>query len=68
VTLRRGDQGVELRVADDGRGFELAGRRPGHLGLESMRERAALLDGQLEIESSAAGTVVTARAPLPGPD
>ena len=67
VTLRREDHGVELRVADDGRGFELTGQRPGHLGLESMRERAALLDGQLEIESSAQGTVVTAHAPLPGP-
>jgi signal transduction histidine kinase len=67
VTLRREDHAVELRVADDGRGFELTGQRPGHLGLESMRERAALLDGQLEIESSAEGTVVTARAPLPGP-
>ena len=67
VTLRREDHGVELRVADDGKGFELTGQRPGHLGLESMRERAALLDGQLDIQSSAEGTVVTARAPLPGP-
>ena len=66
VTLRRADHGVELRVADDGRGFQLSGQKPGHLGLESMRERAALLDGRLDIESSDEGTVVTARAPLSG--
>lgn len=32
-----------LEVRDDGRGFEAAGNVPGHLGLSSMRERAALL-------------------------
>jgi signal transduction histidine kinase len=64
VTLRRDDNSVELCVADDGKGFELAGTRPGHLGLASMRERAELLDGRLDIETSPRGTVVTARAPL----
>ena len=65
VTLRRDDHAVELQVADDGKGFELTGQKPGHLGLASMRERAELLDGQLDIRTSGAGTVVTARAPLP---
>ena len=55
---------VELRVADDGHGFDGNGgsaRRPpspGHLGLASMRERAELLDGKLEIETSERGTRV----------
>ena len=66
VTLRREGDTAELRVADDGKGFQLSGQKPGHLGLESMRERAALLDGRLDIESSKEGTVVTARAPLSG--
>jgi signal transduction histidine kinase len=64
VSLRRDDRGVELRVADDGRGFESRGSKPGHLGLASMRERAELLAGELEIETSETGTIVTARVPL----
>jgi signal transduction histidine kinase len=71
VSLRHADGQVELRVADDGSGFEVAGaptgERPGHLGLASMRERAQLLDGELEIESSEQGTVVIARAPVAPP-
>ena len=66
VTLRRDDHSVELRVADDGKGFEQTGARPGHLGLATMRERAELLDGRLDIQTSSGGTVVTASAPLPG--
>lgn len=64
VTLRRQREAVELRVADDGAGFEQAGPKPGHLGLAGMRERAELLGGRLDIETSADGTVVTARVPL----
>jgi len=40
---------------------------PGHLGLQSMRERAELMDGELEIESSDRGTRVLVRAPLREP-
>jgi signal transduction histidine kinase len=64
VTLRREPGAVELRVADDGAGFEGAGPRPGHLGVAGMRERAELLGGRLDISSSADGTVVTAYVPL----
>jgi signal transduction histidine kinase len=64
VTLRRDAGAVELRVADDGGGFEEAGPRPGHLGLAGMRERAELLGGRLDIATSHDGTVVTARVPL----
>ena len=61
-----GDQ-IELRVADDGHGFDrmkLTGPEPGHLGLASMRERAELMDGELAIESSGRGTRVLVLAPL----
>ncbi len=63
---------VELRVRDDGVGFEpdavlgdaAAGDRRG-LGLHGMRERAALLGGAVEIASRRGeGTVITARFPL----
>jgi PAS domain S-box-containing protein len=59
--------GVSLRVADDGKGFDVAGHRPepGHIGLESMRERAELAGGTLKIESGPqSGTVVTAWIPM----
>ena len=70
VDLRSGRSArrVELRVADDGHGFDenapLARGEPGHLGLASMRERAELMDGTLEIESSERGTRVLVLAPL----
>jgi signal transduction histidine kinase len=69
LSLRTVDSQVELRVADDGKGFDGArpSSEPGHLGLQSMRERAELMEGELEIESSDRGTRVLVRAPLRGP-
>ncbi len=67
VTLRlaRDAQELVLAICDDGRGFDTARSFPGHLGLCSMRERLARLDGALIIESApGAGTTVVARAPL----
>ncbi|HET8821664.1 MAG TPA: ATP-binding protein [Thermoleophilaceae bacterium] len=68
LSLRSMGRNVELRVADNGRGFNdngpLTSSQPGHLGLASMRERAELMDGRLEIESSARGTRVLVLAPL----
>ncbi len=43
---------LELEISDDGKGFDPASRLPGGLGLRSMRERAALLGGELVIDSS----------------
>jgi two-component system, NarL family, sensor kinase len=68
LSLRTVGSQVELRVADDGHGFDrngaFNGPEPGHLGLASMRERAELMDGRLEIESSGRGTRVLVLAPL----
>jgi len=71
ISLRTVGSEVELRVADDGHGFDgtdpLGSGEPGHLGLASMRERAELMDGRLEIESSERGTRVLVLAPLRAP-
>ncbi len=61
---------VEASVSDDGVGFQL-GRQAGparrHFGLTGMRERAADMDGSLEIRTSpGAGTTVAVSAPLTG--
>jgi signal transduction histidine kinase len=73
ISLRMVGSRVELRIADNGKGFEglnvIDGMngyssRPGHLGLASMRERAELLDGELTIDSSDRGTRVMVVAPL----
>ena len=45
-------QGISLEVCDDGAGFDPEGSFSGHLGLKSMRERAARLDATLRIESA----------------
>jgi two-component system NarL family sensor kinase len=51
-------------VTDDGAGFGPE-TSPG-VGLGSMRERAALVGGELEIESAPGrGTIIRLRVPLP---
>ena len=67
IALGTDGRTATLQVADDGRGFDVAGaeaRRPG-MGLFSMRERVALVDGRFEIESAPGrGTRVVAEVPL----
>jgi signal transduction histidine kinase len=65
IRLAVNPEKVILRVADDGKGFHVDGAFPGHLGLRSMRERAARLDGALEIISTPGqGTCVCATIPF----
>jgi PAS domain S-box-containing protein len=69
VVLRLGkDHGrAFLEIQDDGAGFDPQGSFPGHLGLQSMRERVERLGGQLIIESKpGAGTRICAWVPLQG--
>ncbi|MGI8440617.1 MAG: ATP-binding protein [Thermoleophilaceae bacterium] len=54
---------IELRVRDDGRGFEPAGVELG-LGLNGMAERARLVGGSLSVDSRpGAGTSVVLEVP-----
>ncbi|MFI1795741.1 GAF domain-containing sensor histidine kinase [Streptomyces sp. NPDC020379] len=66
VTLTRVGQGAGLCVTDDGRGFEPgAVRRAGrHLGLVSMRDRAAGVGGSLTVTSAPGkGTAIEMEVP-----
>jgi signal transduction histidine kinase len=65
ITLSTCD-GLTLAVEDDGVGPEsMADRRPGGLGLASMRERAAELGGDCTLdERPGGGTRVSVRIPL----
>ena len=58
-----------LQVMDDGSGLPVEPTRPGHFGLQGMRERAARIHAILSIEPGpgAKGTVVTLRVGL-GPE
>jgi glucose-6-phosphate-specific signal transduction histidine kinase len=54
---------VNLKVADNGRGFDFGRDQNGH-GLRSMRERARNIGGEIEITSSPRGTAVALRVPV----
>jgi signal transduction histidine kinase len=77
VWLRLSREGAWLQVVveDNGKGFDVERvnreyDRRGSIGMLSMRERAELIDGMLEIKSSTekpeTGTQVILRVPLPG--
>ncbi len=56
---------IKLTIADNGRGFDPEGSFPGHLGLLSMQERAARLEGTFSIQSAPRqGTVIRVTLPL----
>jgi signal transduction histidine kinase len=58
------DGAIEIRVADNGRGFEPAEVGRSAYGLRGMHERAALIGGSVSVESrSADGTTVIIHVP-----
>ena len=64
VELEIGHGWLELKMSDNGRGFDAAHTRESN-GLASMRSRAKKLRGTLDVESSVGhGTVVKLRVPL----
>lgn len=67
VRIEGSPDGVELRVWDEGDGFDLdEALKKGGLGLISMEERVRLVNGKLTIQSAPGrGTLVTAFVPLP---
>ena len=56
---------VRITLADDGRGFDLAGSRQGHWGIVGMHERASEIGARLQVRSTADhGTEVMLEIPL----
>ena len=63
VELASEGEHAELRIRDDGEGFEPSEPRNG-LGLQGMAERARLVGGELDVRSApGAGTEITMRLP-----
>jgi signal transduction histidine kinase len=74
-SVRMAVEGDELviEVRDDGHGFDVAGVLEsesdvgvtgGHFGLRGMRDRVAIMNGSLEIDSGEDGTSVEVRFPI----
>jgi signal transduction histidine kinase len=65
ISLAAEDGEAILTISDDGAGFDPQGHFPGHLGLQSMRERMEGAGGRLAVASRlGGGTRITARLPL----
>jgi signal transduction histidine kinase len=65
ILLVRRDDTVTAVIEDDGRGFDPDSVGAESLGLEGMRERVALHDGRLTIETApAAGTTLRVEVPV----
>ena len=64
VSLRPTEEGVQLKIADDGIGIPAPGDRKEGAGLRLMRYRAAAIDAILRIDSNGGrGTLVTCLSP-----
>jgi signal transduction histidine kinase len=64
IRLKVDAEQMLLLIADDGRGFDPTLSRPGHFGMQSMRERAAVFGGTLELVSTqGVGTRICVRVP-----
>jgi signal transduction histidine kinase len=67
ITVSLGEHGVEAKITDDGRGFDLEptlvrAAREGRIGLLAMNERVRLLGGQCRIDSRPGGPTVVSVA------
>ncbi len=69
IDLREEDGSLRLNVADNGIGFDMAcspSIADGHFGVSGMRERAAKLQGTLQVDrGSDAGTAIMLSVPTP---
>jgi signal transduction histidine kinase len=65
ISFCPGDHTLDIKVRDDGVGFDPAQIGAGHYGLIGLRERARLIGGTLNIESAPGqGTTLKVQLPL----
>ncbi len=67
VELRHSARALQMSVIDDGAGFDTKAvslRTSHHLGIQSIRERSAMLGGTATFTSGSKGTQVLVRIPL----
>lgn len=65
VRLHRSDSCIVLEIHDNGMGFDPGRGYPGHLGLQSMQERVALIGGDFAIVSQpGTGTTISVSLPM----
>jgi signal transduction histidine kinase len=65
VLLVKRDSSATVLIEDDGHGFGRVDEQRGGIGLAGMRERVALLDGRLNVESErGTGTTIVAEVPV----
>jgi len=59
IDLVQRNSHLELRIADNGKGFDIGNIPAGHLGLKIMKERATDIEGDLTVDSKIGqGTVI----------
>lgn len=63
ATLNKKGDWLELHLEDDGKGFDPTASNKG-IGLSNIKKRAAIINGVLDVESSAKGTQLTLKIPL----
>lgn len=65
ISVRESEDGVELQIRDDGKGFDTEAPPPeGHFGMVMMRERAQVVGGTFTVQSELGkGTLVRATFP-----
>ncbi|WP_410929937.1 histidine kinase [Pseudomonas sp. W5-36] len=65
LSLTLSDSVLCLRIADDGKGFDLGAERPASFGLVGMRERVLIMGGQLHLDTlPGEGTTLRIHIPL----
>ncbi len=65
VRLHQNESCIVLEIHDNGKGFDTSREYPGHLGLQSMQERVAQIDGNFTMVSQPGmGTTISVSLPL----
>jgi PAS domain S-box-containing protein len=65
LSLTLSDGVLCMRIADDGKGFDLCAKRPASFGLVGMRERVLIMGGQLHLDTlPGEGTTLRIHIPL----